>query len=424
MSASKIPLFKMKDLILFLCLLKMSFAVPAFPQQPGTQGMAPPGMASLSLETMRQLGSLQGLNALSQYSRFGFGKALNSLWLHGLLPPPASFPWMRPGEHETQQYEYSLPVHPPPLPSQPPLHPQQPGMKPFLQPTASTAFQATVQKGGPHPPMHPGQLPLKDGEMPAVQQQVAPSEKPPTSEMPLMDFAGQELPTVFHLARLISRAPIPDNKPSTLYPGMFYMSYGTNQLNTPARLGFMSSEEMPGARGPMAYGAMFPGFEGLRHTLRGLGPNTAKGGDFTLEFDSPVSVTKGTKGPEKGEEEPQGSPLHEGNPEGPARLSHIASGAHAGLLGFPDDNIPSLARGPAGQRPGSPGVTPANTDPLMTPELSEVYDVYGSDVTTPLGEGEATMDTTMSPDTQQTLIPGNKMHHPQMVHDAWRFQEP
>ncbi|XP_048220171.1 ameloblastin isoform X2 [Perognathus longimembris pacificus] len=415
MSASKIPLFKMKDLILFLCLLKMSFAVPAFPQGPGTQGMAPPGMASLSLETMRQLGSLQGLNALSQYSRFGFGKALNSLWLHGLLPPPASFPWMRPGEHETQQ---------------PPLHPPQPGMKAFLQPTApTTAFQATAQKGGPRGPLHPPQLPLQDGDLPdAVQQQqqggVAPSEPPPTSQMPLMDFAGQELPTVFHLARLISRAPIADNKPSTLYPGMFYMSYGTNQLNTPARLGFMSSEEMPGARGPMAYGAMFPGFEGLRHTLRGLGPNTAKGGDFTLEFDSPVSVTKGTKGPEKGEEEPQGSPLHEGNPEGPALLSHIAPGAHAGLLAFPDDNIPSLARGPAGQRQESPGVTPATDDLLMTPELAGVYDAYGGDVTTPLGEGEATIDTTMSPDIQETRVPGNKMHHPQMVHDAWRFQEP
>nr|XP_020022023.1 ameloblastin isoform X2 [Castor canadensis] len=409
MSGSKIPLFKMKDLILFLCLLKISFAVPAFPQQPGTPGIAPPGMASLSLETMRQLGSLQGLNALSQYSRFGFGKALNTLWLHGLLPPHASFPWMRPREHETQQ---------------PPLHPQQSGLKPFLQPTAATAFQATAQKGGPQPPMHPGQLPLQDGEIPALQQQVAPSEKPPTPEIPVMDFAGPELPTVFHLARLISRGPIPQSKQSTLYPGMFYMSYGTNQLNAPARLGFMSSEEMPGARGPMAYGAMFPGFEGLRHSLRGVHPNPALGGDFTLEFDSPVSVTKG---PEKGEGGAQGSPLQEANPENPenpALLSQIATGAHAGLLAFPDDNIPSLARGPAGQRQGPPGITPATADPLMTPELAEVYETYAGDVTTPLGEGEVTMDTTMSPDTQQTLMPGNKVHQPQMMHDAWRFQEP
>ncbi|XP_017652652.1 ameloblastin isoform X2 [Nannospalax galili] len=411
MSASKIPLFKMKDLILFLCLLKMSLAVPAFPQQPGQPGMAPPGMASLSLETMRQLGSLQGLNALSQYSRLGFGKAFNTLWLPGLLPPHSSFPWIRPREHETQQ---------------PSLQPHQPGLKQFLQPTAATGIQVTPQKGGPQPPMHPGQLPLQEGELtaPDEQLQAAPSEKPPTPELPLMDFAGPQFPTVFQIARLISRGPVAQNKPSAFYPGMFYMSYGTNQLNVPARLGFMSSEEMPGGRGsPMTYGSMFPGFGGLRHTLRGMNPNTAKGGDFTLEFDSPVSVTKG---PEKGEG-PQGSPLQEANPadpENPALLSQIAPGAHAGLRAFPNDNIPKLARGPEGQRQRPLGVTPAAADPLMTPELAEVYETYGADVTTPLGDGEATIDTTMSPDTQQTLMPGNKVHQPQMVHNAWRFQEP
>ncbi|XP_047423437.1 ameloblastin [Sciurus carolinensis] len=424
MSASKIPLFKMKDLILFLCLLEMSFAVPVFPQQTGTQGV-PPGMASLSLETMRQLGSLQGLNALSQLSRFGFGKSFNSLWLPGLLPPHSSLPWLRPREQETQQYEYSLPVHPPPLPSQPSLQPQQPGLKPFLQPTAATAIQATAQKGGPQPPMHPGQLPLQDGEPPATEQQVAPSEKPPTSKLLVMDFAGPQVPSLFHIARLISRGPIPQNKPSALYPGMFYTSYGASQLNAPARLGIMSSEEMAGGRGgPMAYGAMFPGFGGLRHSLRRMSTNPAMGGDFTLEFDSPVA---GTKGPEKGEGGAQGSPVQEANPAHPenqALLSQTAPGAHAGLLAFPNDNIPSLARGPAGQRKGPLGVTPASADPLMTPELAEVYETYGADVTTPLDMGEATMDTTMTPDTQQTSMPGHKVHQPQMVHDAWHFQEP
>nr|XP_012805820.1 ameloblastin isoform X2 [Jaculus jaculus] len=411
MSANKIPLFKMKGLVLFLCLLKMSFAVPAFPQQPGAQNMAPPGMASLSLETMRQLGSLQGLNALSQYSRLGFGKAFNTLWLQGLLPPPSSFPWIRPTEHETQQ---------------PSLKPHQPGLKPFLQPTAATANQDTAQKGGPQPPMHPGQLPLQEGELTADQQQeVAPSEKPPTPEMPIMDFADPQFPSVFQIAHVISRGPMAQNKPPAFYPGMFYMSYGANQLNAPARLGFMSSEEMPGERGgPMGYGSMFPGYEGLRHTLRGLRPNTAKGGDFTLEFDSPVSATKG---PEKGEGGEKGSPLEETNqedPENQALLSHIAPGAHAGLLGFPNDNIPSLARGPAGQRKGLPGVTPAAADPLMTPELAEVYDTYGAEMTTPLSDGEATTETTASPDTQQTWMPGNKVHQPQLVHKAWHFQEP
>lgn len=172
----------------------------------------------------------------------------------------------------------------------------------------------------------------------------------------------------------------------------------------------------------MAYGSMFPGFGGLRHNLRRMSPNPAMGGDFTLEFDSP-----GTKGPEKGEGGAQASPVKEGNPADPenaALLSQIAPGAHAGLLAFPNDNIPSLARGPAGQKKGPLGVTPAAADPLMTPELAEVYETYGDDVTTPLGMGEATMDTTMTPDTQQTPMPRNKVHHPQIVHDAWRFQEP
>ncbi|CAO2639449.1 Ambn [Lemmus lemmus] len=237
-----------------------------------------------------------------------------------------------------------------------------------------------------------------------------------------MDFADPQFPTVFQIARSISRGPMAHNKPSAFYPGMFYMSYGANQLNAPARIGFMSSEEMPGGRGsPMAYGTLFPGFGGFRQTLRGLNPNSPKGGDFTLEVDSPVSVTKG---PEKGEG-PEGSPLQEANPgnqENPALLSQMAPGTHAGLLAYPND-IPSMARGPGGQRQGLLGVTPAAADPLITPELAEVYETYGADVTTPLGDGEATVDVTMSPDTQQPLMPGNKVHQSQ-VHNAWRFQEP
>ncbi|XP_008061399.1 ameloblastin [Carlito syrichta] len=423
MSASKIPLFKMKDLILILCLLDMGFAVPVFPQQPGT-----PGMASLSLETMRQLGSLQGLNTLSQYSRFGFGKSFNSLWMHGLLPPHSSFPWMRPREHETQQYEYALPVHPPPLPSLPNQKPQQPVLKALHQPTAATALQATEQQGEAQPPILLGQLPLQEGEVPAIkqiQQQVAPSDKPPKLELPVMDFADPRGPSVFQIARLISQGPVPQNKPSPLFPGMFYMSYGANQLNAP-RLGIMSSEEMAGGRGgPLAYGAMFPGFGGMRPRLGGMPHNPAMGGDFTLEFDSPVAATKG---PEKGEGGAQDSPMPEANPAHPenqALLPELGPGPHAGLLAFSKDNVPSLARGPAGQRKGPPRVTPAATDPLMTPELADVFGTYGADMTTPLSFQEETiMDTSTAPDTQQTSTPENKVQQSENMHDAWHFQEP
>ncbi|XP_004681292.1 PREDICTED: ameloblastin [Condylura cristata] len=421
MPALKISLFKMKDLMLILCLLELSSAVPMFPQQPGT-----PGMASLSLETMRQLGSLQGLNMLSQYSRFGFGKSFNSLWMHGLLPPHSSFPWMRPREHETQQYEYSLPVHPPPLPSQTSLQPQQPGQKPFLLPTVATAIQNTVQKGGPQPPVYQGHPPLQQAEEPMIQQQVAPSDVPPKAKLPEVDFPELQAPSLFPIARLIAQGPVPQNKPSSLYPGMFFMSYGANQLNAPVRLGIMSSEEMAGGRGgPMAYGSMFPGFGGMRPSLGGMPHNPAMGGDFTLEFDTPVAATKG---PEKGEGGAQGSPMPEANPvnpENPALLSEVALGALGGLLASPKGSVPSLVKGPAGQSWGTPKVTPAAADPLMTPGLADAYETYGADMTTPLGlQEESTTDATVSPDTQQTSLPVNKAQEPQITHDAWHFQEP
>ncbi|XP_002745797.3 ameloblastin isoform X1 [Callithrix jacchus] len=446
MSASKIPLFKMKDLILILGLLEMSFAVPLFPQQSGT-----PGMASLSLETMRQLGSLQGLNTLSQYSRFGFGKSFNSLWMHGLLPPHSSFPWMRPREHETQQYEYSLPVHPPPLPSQPSLKPQQPGLKPFLQSAAGTANQASAQKAL-QPPIHLEQLPLQEGELPLIEQQVAPSDKPPKPELPgidfadpqgpslprmdfadpqgpslpRLDFADPQGPSIFQIARLISRGPMPQNKQSLLYPGMFYVPFGANQLNAPARLGIMSSEEMAGGRGgPMGYGALFSGFGGMRPSFGGMPHNPAMGGDFTLEFDSPVAATKG---PEKGEGGAQGSPMPEANPdnpENPGVFPDLEPAAHAGLLALPKDDVSSLPRSPSGKRKGALGFTPAAADPMMTPELADVYGTYGADMTTSVDfQEETTMDTTMAPNSLQTSMSGNKAQEPEMMHDAWHFQEP
>lgn len=172
----------------------------------------------------------------------------------------------------------------------------------------------------------------------------------------------------------------------------------------------------------MAYGAMFPGFGGMRPNLGGMPPNPAMGGDFTLEFDSPVA---GTKGPEKGEGGAQGSPMpaiDPADPENPALLTEVAPGALGGLLAHPKGNDPSLARGPAGQSGEPPRVTPADADPLMTPGLADIYETYGADVTTPLEETPT--DTTAIPDTQQTLVPENKAQQPQIMHDMWHFQEP
>lgn len=173
----------------------------------------------------------------------------------------------------------------------------------------------------------------------------------------------------------------------------------------------------------MAYGAIFPGFGGMRPSLGGMPPNLGKGGDFTLEFDSPVAATKG---PEKGEGVVQGSPVPEANlanPENPALLPEVVMpSALGGLLALPKGNIPSLARGPAGHSKGSPRVTPAAADPLMTPGLADGYEPYAADTTTPLGE--TTLDTTVTPDTEQTSMPGNKVQQPHIMHNGWHFQEP
>lgn len=172
----------------------------------------------------------------------------------------------------------------------------------------------------------------------------------------------------------------------------------------------------------MAYEAMFPGFGGMRPSLGGMPHHPGMGGDFTLEFDSPVA---GTKGPEKGEGGAQGSPMPEANlanPENPALLPEVAPATLGGLLALPKGSALGLARGPAGQSRGPPRVTPAAIDPLMTPGLADAYETYGADITTPLGE--TTVDTTVTPDTQQTLMPGNKAQQPQIMHDVWHFQEP
>ncbi|ELW70449.1 Ameloblastin, partial [Tupaia chinensis] len=364
-----IPLCKMKDLILILCLLEMCFAVPMFPQQPGT-----PGMASLSLE--------------------------------------------------------------------PSLQPQQPGLKPFLQPTAATAIQATAQKGGLQPPIRLEELPLKQAELPALQQQVAPADKPPKPEggrggpmaygAMFPGFGGMRpsLGGMPHNPAMGGDFTLEFASPVAATKGPEKGEGGVqgSPMREPTPANPENPELLPevgGRGGPMAYGAMFPGFGGMRPSLGGMPHNPAMGGDFTLEFDSPVAATKG---PEKGEGGVQGSPMLEANPanpENPELLPEVVPGAHAGLLALPKDDIPSLTKGSTGQRMGPSGVTPAAADPLMTPELADDYGTYGVDVTTPMGlQEEATMDTTMTPDSQQTSMPGIKAQEPQVMHDAWHFQEP
>ncbi|XP_074083479.1 ameloblastin [Macrotis lagotis] len=404
----------MKDLLLMLCLLGTSLAVPikqVFPQQ-----AAATGLGSLSLETMRQLGNLNGLNLLSQFSRLGYGK-FNPLWMHGLLPPHSSFPWMQQREHETQQYEYALPVHPPPLPSQ---QPQKPGQKPFLQ--ASPAPDAT-QHGPPQPPLNQGQNHLHPEDRAVGQQPGGPLGRAGRPELPELDFAGRLGHSIFPMGRLVSEGPAQNTEKTPLYPKMFYMPYEANQLNAPGRFGMLSSEEMMGGRGgPMGYGAMFPG---MKSGFGKMPANPAKGGDFTLEHDQPTRGNKPT-GPAEGDI--QGSPVPEantGNLENPDFFPEEIPWTQEGILSFPKGSIPNLRRGPTGQIKGLLKGTPPTFEPGMTLGPSDITETFGTDLTTPLALiDEGPLDITVEPDTHQTSAQGNEAHQSQIVEDVWHFQEP
>ncbi|XP_039769289.1 ameloblastin isoform X2 [Ornithorhynchus anatinus] len=404
------PTLKMENLVLILSLFGTSFAIPVF-LQPG----GPPGMGSLSLETMRHLGNL---NLLPQFSRFGFGKQFNSLWMHGFLPPHSNYPWLSPRDQETQQYEYALPVHPPPRPSQRTLQPQQPKQNAFLPPTVAPSAQGPpAQNGDPQPPILHLQPPLQQEEKPSVQEQ-----------LPALDFTVQLRQSIFPIAqKLISQGPRQKAEQSPLYPELVYVPFGANQQNAaPARLGKVSSEEMPGGGGePLAYGSIFPGFGSMRPGFGAMQINPALGKDFTLEDDSP---TVAGKPPGQGGEvlgSPRDGAIPAGHPNPgllPERISRLRSGA---ALTFPSDFIPHRGQGPAGQSKLPPGVTPPPADPLMTPGPSDPLEFFEGDGTTPLGlQREALLDTTMTPDTQSTYMPGNEAQQMQVTQDQWQFQEP
>ncbi|XP_069486682.1 ameloblastin [Ambystoma mexicanum] len=181
-------------LVAMWCLLGTSLALPIYPQQGGMHGMA-----SMSFESMRRYGTPNGVNMRPQY---GFGDRFPSWWMRG---PPAAFPWMplRPHEHETQQYEYALPVHPPPLPAQQiPLQPPQPGLQaPSLShqpPAVIPVGQEPLQPGQQHPDQETRPT-LRQGDQALVQQQVAPPEGQIPQQLPIWDYMGQNGQSLFPL---------------------------------------------------------------------------------------------------------------------------------------------------------------------------------------------------------------------------------
>ncbi|XP_078533593.1 ameloblastin [Lissotriton helveticus] len=178
------------------CLIGTSFALPIYPQQGGM-----PGMASMSYERMKPYGSPNGINihGMNMRPQYGFGDRFPSWWMHG---PSAAYPWMplRPREHETQQYEYAVPVHPPPLPAQLiPLQPPEPGLQAKSlpqQPPLETPVRQEPHQPGQQLPVQ-GSLPaLQQGEQTLVQQQVAPPEGQP-QQLPMWDYTDQNGRSLF-----------------------------------------------------------------------------------------------------------------------------------------------------------------------------------------------------------------------------------
>lgn len=94
-----------------------------------------------------------------------------------IISPVCLFP-----PNNVSQYEYSMPVHPPPLPpGQTPVLPQQPGMhdqNPFQFINLDPTKQVQLQQHNAQPPFQQAfQFPLPEGSQPTVQQQLPPSDK-------------------------------------------------------------------------------------------------------------------------------------------------------------------------------------------------------------------------------------------------------
>ncbi|XP_066473980.1 ameloblastin [Tiliqua scincoides] len=386
----------MKRWILVSCLLGICSAVP-IPQFPGI-----PGMGSLNLQTMRQLSGSNMPNVLSQYAQpYSVANPFHSVWMHNFLPPQSSFYWMsrRPREHETQRYEYTLPVHPPPLPSQqPPFIPQQPGMQdqnPYqfinLVPTKQVQLQ---QHDGQPPFQQPFPFPLPEGNQPTIQQQ-------PLSDKQKQQLGAQEntgtLGKIFPGLQGTQQDPVQQPQQRSIYPNLYFMPYMANQGGAPGRLGIVSSEEMQGGGlGASPYQAMGPNLFPMGSGFGNMPPKTlGQPGDFTVEDDQ-LGITE--------QPEVQGG-ANPGTGNNVVPLDGTLGGA------FPNAN--SHLQNPASQSKGLSGVPQGTVTPLATQGFPDSFP-YGADAPMPL-------DPTMFPYSTNV---GNGGGQPQVVPDGWHFQEP
>ncbi|NP_001315156.1 ameloblastin precursor [Anolis carolinensis] len=377
----------MKQWMLVSSLLGICSALPLFPQHAGI-----PGMGSISLERTRQLGGLNIPPAVPQALPYSYADPFHSMWGRSFLPSH-TFLWMTQGgpqRQDTQQYEYAMPVHPPPLPSlQTPIQFAEPRLpeQPFFQitnliPTRQVqipryaiqpSIQQTFQQVEAHPPVDPQQQPL-------------PAERQTHQIYPALHGTQQD--------------PSQQLQQQSIYPSLYYMPYVANQGAAPARQGIVSSEEMQGGGfGAPAYRAPGPDLFAM-DTRFGNSPLNQPG-DYTVEDDT-LGITE--------QPDVKGGANAGANPSGKGNNAILLDGTQGGAL----PNANSHLFSPAGQSQGLSGLAQATAAPHAT--QGPFLPLDAADPSMPL-------DAPMFPDLYTSNV-GNEAGLAQVGQDAWHFQEP
>ncbi|KAG8130406.1 hypothetical protein E2320_017133, partial [Naja naja] len=288
---------------------------------------------------------------------YSYADPFNSMWMHNFLPSHSSFYLIRQRpQHETQQYEYTMPVHPPPLPSQTPTLLQQPGMQD--QPHYHYAHflptrQVQIQHYDVQPPFHPKQFSPSEGNQPDVQQQL-PLDRHAQQLPAIQDYSGtlsQIYPGLFGTQQNTGQQP----QQQSIYPNLQYMSYVANK-GASTRLGIVSSEEMQGGGfGAPAYRAAGPHGFPMDSRFGNMPLNSGQPGDYTMEDDQ-LGITEQPEVPKGVKLGP--NPPNRGNNVVPVDIN-------------PRDALPNANNNllnPAGQSKGQPNAPQASALPPAIPD--------------------------------------------------------
>ncbi|XP_054842129.1 ameloblastin [Eublepharis macularius] len=331
------------------------------------------------------------------------------VWIHNFLPPHSSPPYWgkrRIHDHDTQQYEYTMPVHPPPLPSQqtPILHHGVQEQFPILV-TNQIPFstrQGQLQQYDIQPPFQQKLFAQQEGHHPVVQQ-LLPLDRQ-TQQLPFQEYSATLGQAIYPSLLGTPQEPVQQPQQRSIYPSLYYMPYVANQGAAPGRLGgIVSSEEMQGGGlGAPAYRAMSPDFFGMSAGFGNPPPNRlGQPGDYTVEDDQ-LGITE--------QPDVQGGANPAANPSGNGNSVVSLNNNLGGALSNANSNLMN----PAGQSQGPAGGLQATVNPLVTQGLPDSFVPFEADTLMPL-------DPTMSPDAIYTPQTGYEAGQPQ---DGWHFQEP